>query len=232
MRLGEADRIVTFYTQAHGRVRGVAKGVRKSKSRFGGRLEGFTHVDLQLYRGRSDLDTVTQADIITRPHRIREDYASFCSASAMADAIDRTTPERERNVRVFLLLRSALQALEDGAVDPALLAYAFLAKLSSMSGHHPTLEMCVDCGSPGRVAFSYDRGGAVCGSCVDRVDPMTTEELLDSWTSLMEDEWEVLRGRQLPKLILRDLGALMVGFVQWHTESRFKAFALLPALAR
>jgi hypothetical protein len=61
---------------------------------------------------------------------------------------------------------------------------------------------------------------------------MTTEELLDSWTSLMEDEWEVLRGRQLPKLILRDLGALMVGFVQWHTESRFKAFALLPALAR
>jgi DNA repair protein RecO len=150
----------------------------------------------------------------------------------MADAVDRTTPERERNVRVFLLLRSALQALEDGAVDPALLAYAFLAKLSSMSGHHPTLVMCVDCGSPGRAAFSYGRGGAVCGACVDRMDPKVTEELLDTWTSLMEDEWEVLRSRQLPRPILRDLGPLMVGFVQWHTESRFRAFALLPALAR
>jgi DNA repair protein RecO (recombination protein O) len=232
MRLGEADRIVTFYTQAHGRIRGVAKGVRKSKSRFGGRLEGFTHVDLQLYRGRSDLDTVTQADIITRPHRIREDYASFCAASAMADAVDRTTPERERNVRVFLLLRSALQALEDGAVDPALMAYAFLAKLASNAGLHPTLSVCVDCGGPGRVAFSYDRGGTVCGACTDRMDPKVTEELLDTWTSLLEQEWEVLRARVMSKPLLRDLGALMLGFVQWHTESRFKAFALLPALAR
>jgi DNA repair protein RecO (recombination protein O) len=232
MRLGEADRIVTFCTQAHGRLRAVAKGVRKSKSRFGGRLDAFTHVDLQLYRGRSDLDIVTQADILARPRRIRSDYASFCAASAMADAVDRTTPERERNVRVFLLLRAALLSLEDGAVDPPLLAYAFLAKLASMSGLHPTLRACVDCGSDTRVGFSYARGGAVCAACVERADPKASEELLDAWSTLLDREWDELAGYGLPAVLHRDLGALLLSFVQWHTESRFRAFALLPASIR
>ncbi len=232
MRLGEADRIVTFYTQSHGRVRGVAKGIRKSKSRFGGRLDGFTHVDLMLYKGRSDLDTVTQADIIQRPRRLREDYPAFCAAAAMADVVDRTTPERERNVRLFLLFKSALQALEDGASDPALLAYAFLAKLASIAGLHPTLGVCVECGGAGLVAFSNDRGGAVCGSCVSREDPKVSGDLLGTWTSLLDQEWEQLRARTLDDVIKRDLGALMLGFVQWHTESRLRAFAMLPALAR
>jgi len=228
MRLGEADRIVTFYTQSHGRVRAVAKGIRKSKSRFGARLDAFTHVDLQLYKGRSDLDIVTQADILTRPRHLRTDYPSFCAASAMADAVDRTTPERENNVRIFLLLRSALQALEEGAVDPPLLAYAFLAKLASMSGLHPTLTCCVDCGAHARVAFSYARGGVVCGPCTERTDPRASAELLDTWSELLEGEWSVLRGRELPRASGREFATLLLGFVQWHTESRFRAFALLP----
>lgn len=232
IKLGEADRIVTFYTQAHGRLRAVAKGVRKSKSRFGGRLDAFTHVDLQLYRGRSDLDIVTQADIIGSPKRLRADYAAFCAASAMADAVERTTPERERNVRLFLLLRSALQALEDGAADTPLLAYAFLAKLSSMSGLHPTLRVCVDCGSEARVAFSYARGGAVCATCLERADPKTLDEVLDAWSMLLDREWDELRGHSFPAALNRELGGLLVSFVQWHTESRFRAFALLPASVR
>jgi DNA repair protein RecO (recombination protein O) len=228
MKLGEADRIVTFYTQSHGRVRAVAKGIRKSKSRFGGRLDAFTHVDLLLYKGRSDLDIVTGAEILTRPKTIRTDYPSFCAASAMADAVDRTTPERDRNVRAFLLLRAGLQALEDGASDPALLAYAFLAKLSSMSGIHPTLTVCVDCGSNGRAAFSHSRGGVVCGNCSQRSDVRADDQLLDAWTMLLEQEWGDLRGHKLPAELHRDLGSLLVTFVQWHTESRFRAYALLP----
>ncbi len=228
MRLGEADRIVTFFTQHHGRVRAVAKGVRKSKSRFGGRLDAFTHVDLMLYKSRGDLDIVSSAEIIGRPRRLRADYPSFCAASAMADAVDRTTPERERNARTFLLLRSALQALEDGAEDPPLLAYAFLAKLTDMSGLHPTLGVCVECGSDARVAFSHGRGGAVCGSCVERSDARIENHLLDTWSMLLEREWHDLRGRRLPSELHRDLGSLLVTFVQWHTESRFRAYGLLP----
>ncbi len=231
-RLGEADRIVTFYTQGHGKIRGVAKGVRKAKSRFGGRLDAFTHVDLQLYRGRSDLDIVTQADIIERPRRIRVDYASFCAASAVADAVDRTTPERERNVRVFLLLRSAIQALEDGADDPSLIAYAFLAKLASMAGLHPTLPVCVDCGAPHRVAFSHARGGAVCAACLGRADPKADDQVLDAWASLLSEDWADLRARHLSTPLRRELGALVLSFVQWHTESRFRAFGLLPSAGR
>ncbi len=232
MRLGEADRIVTFYTQTHGRLRAVAKGIRKSKSRFGGRLDAFTHVDLQLYRGRSDLDIVTQADILVRPRKIRADYGAFCAASAMADAVDRTTPERDRNIRVFLLLRSALASLEDGAVDAPLLAYAFLAKLAAMNGLHPTLRVCVDCGSDARVAFSYARGGAVCVSCIERADPKISDEILDAWSMLLDREWDDLRGHRLPPVLQRDVGSLLLSFVQWHTESRFRAFALLPAAIR
>ncbi len=228
MRLGEADRIVTFYTQTHGRLRAVAKGVRKSKSRFGGRLDAFTHVDLQLYKGRSDLDIVTQADILTRPRKIREDYPSFCAASAMADAIDRTTPERDSNVRIFLLLKSALQALEDGASDPALLAYAFLAKLASMSGLHPTLTRCVECGGEQLAAFSYAKGGVVCDGCYERMDPRATPEILDTWSSLLDGEWDVLRSKRLAQGSGREFATLLLGFVQWHTDSRFRAFALLP----
>lgn len=232
IKLGESDRIVTFFTQSHGRLRGVAKGIRKSKSRFGGRLDAFTHVDLQLYRGRSDLDIVTQADIITRPRRLREHYPSFCAASAMADAIDRTTPEREANVRAFLLLRSALTALEEGAADEGMLAYAFLAKLSSMTGLHPTLSVCVDCGSDDRSAFSYSRGGAVCRACVERADPPTSPATLDIWSRLLERELEVLKEQKLTTEMRNEVGTLMLSFVQWHTESRFKAFALLPAATR
>lgn len=228
IRLGEADRIITFYTQTHGRVRAVAKGVRKSKSRFGARLDAFTHVDLQLYKGRSDLDIVTQAEILSRPRHLRTDYPSFCAASAMADAIDRTTPERENNVRVFLLLKSALESLEEGAVDPPLLAYAFLAKFASMSGLHPNLTRCVDCGADARVAFSYARGGVVCGPCTERMDPKASEELLDTWSALLEGEWSDLRSRSLPQTCGREFASLLLGFVQWHTESRFRAFALLP----
>src|SRR5437660_580524 len=120
IRLGEADRIVTVFAQSSGRVRMVAKGVRKMKSRFGARLDAFTHVDLLLYKGR-DLDIVTQAEIVARYPRLREEYAAFTAAAAMADAVERTTPERERNVRLFVLLRGGLRALDAGAIDPALL---------------------------------------------------------------------------------------------------------------
>jgi DNA repair protein RecO (recombination protein O) len=229
MRLGEADRIVTFYTQGNGRLRAVAKGIRKSKSRFGGRLDAFTHVDLQLYKSRGDLDIVTQADILSRPKRIRADYAAFCAASAMADAVDRTTPEREKNVRAFLLLRSALQALEDGASDPSLLAYAFLAKLAEMAGLHPTLRACVECGSDALVAFSHGRGGAVCANCVDRADAKIENGLLGSWVALLDRDWTDLREATMPLPAKQALGVMLLTFVQWHTESRLRAFALLPS---
>lgn len=228
MRLGESDRIVTLYTSSHGRIRAVAKGVRKMKSRFGARLDAFTHVDLLLYKGR-DLDIINQAEIVARYPRLRAEYAAFCAAAAMADAVDRTTPERDRNVRLFVLLRGGLRALEAGAADPALLAHAFLAKVSSLAGLEPVLSGCVSCGSGERAAFSHGAGGAVCRACAERGDPSVSAGALDAWTALTQGEWDNLRATRLPDDVRRELSSLVVDFVQWQLESRFRAFGLLAA---
>ena len=95
IKLGEADRIVTLFTRHNGKVRAVAKGVRKTKSRFGGRLEPFTRVDLMIYRGRN-LDTITSAEILTPYKEMRTDYARLTAAAAVAEVIEKMMPERER----------------------------------------------------------------------------------------------------------------------------------------
>ena len=98
-KLGEADRIVVLLTQGEGKVRAVAKGVRKTKSRFGGRLEPFSHVDLSLYRGR-ELDIVTQAEVITPFRFLREDYDRVVAGTAMLEAVDQVAQEREAAIRL------------------------------------------------------------------------------------------------------------------------------------
>ncbi|MGN6524300.1 MAG: DNA repair protein RecO, partial [Actinomycetes bacterium] len=120
-KLGEADRIVTVLTRYHGRVRASAKGVRRTKSKFGARLEPGTHVDLQLYEGRS-LDVVTQAETVA-PYgaRLAGDYARHTTAAALLEAAERlTAEEREPSLRLFLLTVGALRTLADGSHDPPL----------------------------------------------------------------------------------------------------------------
>ena len=112
-KLGEADRIVVLLTQGEGKVRAVAKGVRKTKSRFGGRLEPFSHVDLSLYRGR-ELDIVTQAEVINPFRALREDYDRVVAGAAMLEAVDQVAQEREAAIRLYLLLVRALRALDGG----------------------------------------------------------------------------------------------------------------------
>jgi DNA repair protein RecO (recombination protein O) len=163
IKLGEADRIVTLFTRENGKVRAVAKGVRKTKSRWGGRLEPLTRVDLLIYRGR-DLDTITAAQIITSFDSVRTDYFTLTAAAALVEAVEKITPDRERAFSVYALLLGGLEALAEGkggSVVPA-----FLVKLLSLSGYHPQLTVCAGCGTPsGLSGFSPAMGGAVCQSC-------------------------------------------------------------------
>ena len=163
IKLGEADRILTLFTRASGKVRAVAKGIRKTKSRFGGRLEPFTRTDLLIYRGRN-LDTITAADIIMSHDHIRSDYEKYTHACAMVELVDKITPERERASSVYGLLLSGLNAVGSGHVDTSV--PAFTVKLLSISGYHPQLQACSGCGTQtGLEAFSAALGGAVCGMC-------------------------------------------------------------------
>ena len=163
IRLGEADRIVTFVTQGHGKVRAVAKGVRKTKSRFGSRVEPISHVAVQFYEGR-ELDIVTQAETIDHFAAIRDDLDRMGKAHSLLEAIDQVAQEREPNPRLYTMLVGALRAL--AAHDSPLVVPSFFWKLLSVEGAHPLLDQCAGCGSPDDlVAFDIGQGGVLCRAC-------------------------------------------------------------------
>ena len=163
IRLGEADRVVTFVTRSHGKVRAVAKGVRKTKSRFGARLEPLSHVSLLFYEGR-ELDIVTQAESLDHFRAIRDDLDRLARASSMLEAVDQVAQEREPSPRLYQLLVGGLRAL--AASDNPLVGAAFFWKLLSLEGAHPLLDQCAACGTAeDLVAFDLAEGGALCRRC-------------------------------------------------------------------
>src|SRR5712691_2121434 len=147
-KLGEADRIVTLLARRSGRVRAVAKGVRKTKSRFGARLEPFTHVDLLLYTGRT-LDVITQAETVrSYGEALTGDYPRYTTGTAMLETAERfTAVEKEPALRQFLLLVGGLRTLVDGGHEPRLVRDAYLLRSLAVAGYAPALEECAICGS-------------------------------------------------------------------------------------
>lgn len=175
IRLGEADRIVSIITEGRGKVRAVAKGVRKTKSRFGSRLEPISHVALQLYEGR-ELDTVTQAETLDHFRPIREDLGRVARATSLLEVADQVAQEGEPNAALYRMLVGALRSLS--AHSSPLLVTGFFWKLLSLEGFHPLLDMCASCGSEGPfVAFDLSEGGVLCRTC-RRGQPITPEALL------------------------------------------------------
>jgi DNA repair protein RecO (recombination protein O) len=161
---GEADRVVVLLSPHNGKLRTVAKGVRKTKSRFGGRLEPFTHVEVVLYEGRN-LDTITQVDVVDAFPRLRSDLDRVTAASTMVEAIDAVAQEDEASVALFGLLVDGLRSLEAGATGRDLVS-AFLLKLASVVGVAPALDHCASCGRSDLLTrFSFDGGGVMCANC-------------------------------------------------------------------
>ena len=168
MRLGEADRIVTFLTAGRGKVRAVAKGVRKTKSRFGGRLEPMNHLALLFYEGRGDLDIVTQADTLEQFRVVREDLDRLAKATSLLEVADQVAQERQPASRLYTMLLGALRAL--AAADGPLLVPAFFLKVLSLEGFHPVVDLCAGCASSNElVAFDVAEGGALCRMCAGRL---------------------------------------------------------------
>ncbi|TML18651.1 MAG: DNA repair protein RecO [Actinobacteria bacterium] len=222
-KLGEADRIVSVFTREHGKVRGVAKGVRKSGSRFGSRLEPTCHVSVQLYKGKGDLDTITQVELIERPESVRDDYDLWVRASAMLEAVDHMTIDREPNEVMFDMLVRALRTL--AARRGPLVAPAFFLKLLALEGLEPLLDCCVGCGiAEPLVAFGFIEGGAQCPSCRTGV-------------SLSDDALQLLRqifGGQLGLALeapasatTAELDTLATRLFEAHLERQLRSIALL-----
>jgi DNA repair protein RecO (recombination protein O) len=179
IRYGEADRIVHLYTAARGRLGAMAKGSRRPKSRFGGRLEPFFRLDLVLYEGRGELMTVTGASTVDGYGTLRSDGARIGAAARACDAVLRLLDSTESNSAAYNLLRSYLDLLDgpqgaEGA-RPAV-ALAFRAKLALVSGFVPELSACARCGEAEHLnAFSGAAGGVVCASCEGEGFPLSEE---------------------------------------------------------
>jgi DNA repair protein RecO (recombination protein O) len=231
-RFAEADRVLHLYTHERGRVGAVAKGVRKTKSRFGARLEPLSHVELLLHQGAGELHTVTGASLVD-PHRAaREDQYRLSVGLVGAEAMLRLFVEEERNERAFEALTrflSALDALPAGlrgraALDP--LALGFQLKLLWLSGYVPHLESCVECGeSTGLVGYLPRAGGAVCEACAPSETVLLSPDGLRALHALL---WSPLAGAHalgLGERAVRDALAVVVASYEFHGGFRLRTLS-------
>ena len=235
-KLGEADRIVTLLTRRTGRVRAVAKGVRRTKSRFGARLEPFTHADLQIHEGRS-LDVITQAETI-RPYGepLAGDYARYTAGSAMLETAERLTPlEREPALRQFLLLVGGLRALGEGSHDARMVLDAYLLRSLAVAGYAPALEECAVCGTrapapdgadPGGTrAFAIGAGGLVCDACRPPGSAVPAVQAVALMIALLRGDWAYADASEKRHRV--ECSGLVAAYLQWHLEHSIRSLRLV-----
>ncbi|MBV9593751.1 MAG: DNA repair protein RecO [Actinobacteria bacterium] len=239
-KLGEADRIITMLTRRHGRVRAVGKGVRRTTSRFGARLEPGSHIDVQLHSrhdpeqppvGARGLDIVTQTESLgSYGAQLAGDYARWTIVSVICETAERLTEEGEPSLRLYLLVVGALRALVERQHDPQLILDAFLIRSMSAAGWEPALTECAKCDAPGpHAAFHVGAGGAVCESCrppgsarPQRATVQLMRDLLDAnWTSADTSE-------PGPR---REASGLLAAHLQWHLERGLRALPLVDRAA-
>ena len=226
-RLGEADRIVTLLTRGRGRIRAVAKGVRRTGSRFGARLEPFGHVDLQLHEGRS-LDTVTQAESLhSYGAELSGDYPRWTSGTAMLEAAERLTPvEREPAVQQYLLLVGGLRTLADNTHEASLVLDAFLLRSLAIAGWSPSFWDCARCAAPGpHRAFSITGGGTLCQACRPSGCATPAPETLALLGALLSGEWAVADASE-PRH-RREASGLAAALITWHLERGLRSLPLV-----
>lgn len=226
-KLAEADRIVILLTKEHGQVRAVAKGVRRTTSRFGARLEPFNVATLQLVQGRT-LDIVSQA-LGKRSYGepIAMDYAKYTAAAAMVETAEKlTADDHDTAGEHYTLLVGALSTLARGLHDPGRTLDSYLLRAVSLAGWAPSFVDCARCGAPGpHGSFSVALGGAVCPQCRPpgsaAPDPATFELL----QALLEGRWDTVDAAG-PKAA-RAAAGLVAGYIQWHMERSVRSLSLV-----
>ena len=198
-KLGEADRIITLLTRTHGKVRAVAKGVRRSKSRFGGRLEPFMRADLLIAEGRS-LDVISQAESLAAyAAPISADFEAYAAANVIAETADKlVSAENERMDAQYRLLVGALNALARHARMPRLIAASYVLRALSMAGWTPRLSSCVVCGGRDVAFFSVPDGGAMCANDHTTQSHRVAVPVLAHLDALLRGDWSAREGVEEP----------------------------------
>jgi DNA repair protein RecO (recombination protein O) len=224
-KLGEADRIITLLTRHHGRVRAVAKGVRRTTSRWGSRLEPFTHVDLQLAEGRS-LDTITQAETLEPFHsRLGLDYDRYTAGTVMLETADRlVTEEKEPSLQHFLLLVGGLRAMAAGDHGANQVLDSYLLRSLAVAGYAPSFDHCVGCGEEGPHRwFNPAAGGVLCPRCKLPGSATPAQETVVVLGALLAGEWTVVHAAH-PRH-LKEASSLVAAHLAWHLERGLRSLA-------
>jgi len=234
-KLGETDVILDLIASDGRIVRAVAKGLRKPGSRFGGRLEPYSDVELLLHTGRT-FEVVTEARTVDPHAALREDYDRQAAAAVVADVLDKIALEGQSDPRLFGLGDATLEVLETCAVDrlPTIVV-AFLVKSMAMHGYRPELDACVACASDpaGSSLFSLSGGGVVCEACgpdlaaSERFDPAARAWLNVLLSSTMAE----VAQSDIPAEAVRDCFALMRSFVGYHLPARLRALDFYAGVA-
>jgi DNA repair protein RecO (recombination protein O) len=226
-KLGEADRIITMLTREHGRVRGVAKGVRRTMSKFGARLEPGSHVDIQMHIGKT-FDTVTQVEALRNyGEAITDDYQRWTIASAILETSERfTAQEREPAVQEFHLVVGAMKALCDDRYDPALVLDAFLLRSLALGGYAPSMTDCSRCGLAGpHRYFSLVGGGSVCLECRPSACATPQPETLELMAALLSSDWDSANKSEGKNR--REASGLIAAYLQWHLERGLRSLPIV-----
>jgi DNA repair protein RecO (recombination protein O) len=222
-KLGEVDRILTLLTRNHGQVRAVAKGVRKTSSRFGARLEPFMVVDLQLYQGRT-LDTVSQAEQLANyGAAIVSDYSHFTIASAIVEAAERLTREVSSESH-YLLLLGALRSLSASSRPSNQILDSYLLRALALSGWVPDLEICHNCGQLAE-NFSVHTGAVSCASCQLPGAVRLGEQGLGLMRALIMGDWDTVSLSSAEQKM--QVSGVVSGYLQWQLERGLKSMNLV-----
>ena len=224
-KLGEADRIITLFTRGHGKVRAVAKGVRRTKSRFGGRIEPFMRVDLLLGEGRT-FDTISQAESSAAyAAPIGADYEAYRAANVIVETLnDLVTSEHEPAPAQYRLLVGALNALAQGRHDAQMTAESYVLRALALAGWRQRLDSCVVCGRTDRLThLSAAAGGVMCQADhtpeAKPVDPFTLRQL----RALADGDWKALDGTRLDPCTSRAVEE----WAQYYLERPIRSMRLL-----
>ena len=226
-KLGEADRIITLLTRDRGKIRAVAKGVRRTKSKFGARLEPFSRVDLLVFQGKS-LDIITQAESLNAYGQdLALDYSLWTAGQTMLETADRLTQEESISAESqYLLLVGALRTLVSGEHAAALVLDAFLLRSLSLAGYSPNLDACVICGIAGvQPFFHVATGGAL---CVEHRVPGSVAPRAESFAlmqALISGDWESADQSQARER--NEVSGIVAAYVHWHLERGLRSLPLV-----
>lgn len=230
--IGEADKLITLYSEERGKIKAIAKGIRKTKSKFGSSLEPFTLSDLLIYSkndstgGENPLDIISDAQIQSSFRNLREGLAGFAYGNFLVELVDRMTGEREQDgYRIFRLLKEFL-GLAGCIRNAKVLIYGFTLRLFNVLGYHPQIDECAICGSKSKgYYFSVNDGGVLCNDCKKRetgVLPISTSSL-QYFRQLMRMESRHLDSLKISVCCGRELENIVQDYLDFYLERDMKS---------